>query len=122
MGARGWLSVHLDTTIYLADKHVRRQEPNRSRRQRIYRTRKDAVAEEQKTAHKPLNVQSGGIVPRRIHQNPESRRPSHEEGLPPPVVVLRAQLYIRGDDYRLGNRDREQCRNDAQKPKDIVVG
>lgn len=115
-------SIHLDASVYSSNKHIRRQEPNRPRRQRIHRTRECAVAEKQQTAHKPFNVQSCGIVPCRIHKNPEPRRCAHKKRLPPPVVVFRAELDVCRNDDRLGDGDGEQSSDDAQEAKDVVVG
>jgi hypothetical protein len=65
-------SVHLDAPVYPSYEHVSRQEPYRPRGQRVHRTRQRAVAEKQETAHESLNVQPRGIVPRRVHKDPEA--------------------------------------------------
>jgi len=66
-------------------------------------------------------MQSRGIIPRGIDKNPKARRSSHQERLPPPVVVLGTQLDVGGDDDRLGNRDGEEGRDDAEEAEDVII-
>lgn len=114
--------VDLDAGVNPPHKRIRREKADRARRQTVHCARQRGVTKEQQTAHPPLNVQPGGVVPRGVHKDPEARAAADQERLPPPVVVLGVEDHVRGDKHRLRDRDGEQRGDDAEEAKDVVVG
>lgn len=60
-------------------------------------------------------------VPHAVDEDPERAGPSHEKALPPPVIVLVAQLHVGRDDRHLADRDSQDGADDAEEAKDVVV-
>ncbi|KUI56885.1 hypothetical protein VP1G_10850 [Cytospora mali] len=54
-------------------------------------------------------------------KDPHRAAATNKEGLPPPVIVLVAELNVDGDDGGLGNGDDQDERDNGQEPKHIVV-
>ena len=79
----------MNIPINAPDKCVCCQEPNRARQKPVHSTSQQAVAKEQHARNEPLNIKFSKIVPGTVKENPESTASTDEEGLPPPVVVLR---------------------------------
>lgn len=102
-------------------KSVRRQEAHRARQQAVDGARQQAVAEEQHARYEALNVQFGPVEPDAVHEDPGRGAGPDEDGLPPPMVVLRAQLYIRRHDRDLDDGNDADEGDDGEETEDVVV-
>ena len=61
------------------------------------------------------------IVPNAIHENPGCTSSSHEEAMPPPVIVLAAELNIYRDDSNLSDSNHQNDRYHGQEAEDVVI-
>lgn len=61
------------------------------------------------------------VVPDAVRKHPDGAPAADHEGLPPPVVVLLAELDVDGDDGHLGNCHHQDDGDDGQEAKDVVV-
>lgn len=111
----------IDSPVDPPDEHVRRQESNRARQETIHGAGQEAVAEEQQTRHEASDVQVEDKVPHAVAKHPECAAATREEALPPPVVVLRAELAVGSDDCYFADRYHQDRRHGAQKAKHVVV-
>jgi hypothetical protein len=79
----------MDLPIKAPDECIRRKKPNRPRQKPIHNTCQEAVAEEEDAGYEPLDMQSSGVVPDTIDKHPDGTASTHDEALPPPMVVLK---------------------------------
>lgn len=61
------------------------------------------------------------VVPDTIHKYPKRRASTNEEGMPPPIIVLRAELDVDRHDGDLGDCDDEDDGHDGEEAEDVVV-
>lgn len=66
-------------------------------------------------------MEFGPVEPDAVHEDPDGGAGADEDGLPPPVVVLRAQLDVGRDDGDLDDGDDADERDDAEEAEDVVV-
>jgi hypothetical protein len=113
--------VDLSPSIYAPDECIRCQEAHSACHQRVHNARKKGIAEEQHARYEALDVQPRREVPHAVDENPERASPSHEKALPPPVIVLVAQLHVGRDDCHLADRDSQDGADEAEEAKHVVV-
>ena len=111
----------IDSPVDPPDEHVSRQESNRARQETIHGARQEAVAEEQQTRYEASDVEVENEVPHAVAKHPECAAATREEALPPPVVVLCAELAVGSDDCHFADRYHQDRRHGAQKAKHVVV-
>ena len=70
--------------------------------------------------HKLVYIQLGVEVEDGVGEDVDCRSSGHEEGPPPPVVVLGAELEIDHDDADLRARDDEDDENEKEESEEIV--
>jgi hypothetical protein len=61
------------------------------------------------------------IIPNAIHKHPSGTSSSHEEAMPPPIIVLAAELDIYRDDSNLSDSNYQNDRYDGEEAKDVVI-
>lgn len=66
-------------------------------------------------------MQLGEVIPDAVGEHPDGAAAADEEGLPPPLVVLRAKLHVRRHDRHLDDRDNQDDAHDAEEPENIVI-
>jgi len=113
--------VHFHSRIYPPHERIGGQESDRTRQKPVHNAGQEAVREEQHAGHEAGNVQFDKIVPDAIGKYPDGGGAANKERLPPPVVVLRAELNISSHNRNLDDCDNQNTANDGQEAKDIIV-
>ena len=73
---------------------IRGQEADGAGQQAVHAAGQQAVAEEQQAGDEALDFKLGEVVPGAVEEDPQRTAAANEEGLPPPVVVLRGEIVI----------------------------
>lgn len=113
--------VDLCPSIDAPDECIRRQEAHCACHQGVHHACKKGVAKEQHARNEALDVQPRRKVPHTVDEDPERAGPSHKKALPPPVVILVAQLYVCRDDGDLADRDGQDGADHTEETKDVIV-
>ena len=113
----------MDGSVPIDSPHERvsREEPHGPGQQAVDRAGQQAVAEEEHARYEALDVQFRPVEPDAVHEDPDGRAGPDEDGLPPPVVVFRAQLDVRRHDGDLDDGDDADEGDDAEETEDVVV-
>ena len=107
--------------VYPPHKRVSRQESHGARQQAVHGAGQQAVAEEEHARDEALNVQLRPVEPDAVEEDPGRGAGADEDGLPPPVVVFRAELYVRRHNRHLDDGDDADEGDDAEEAEDVVV-
>eukprot|EP00047_Mylnosiga_fluctuans_P003678 m.230338 g.230338 ORF g.230338 m.230338 type:complete len:451 (+) comp12047_c0_seq1:791-2143(+) len=112
--------VNLDRTIDLADKNKRAVEADRARRKEDAEGHEQRVAEVEERRDGIVDAELGGIVEHAVEKHVDGAGAAQEEGAPPPVVVLSAELKVDKHDRDLCAGDDEHERDEEEKSEEIV--
>jgi hypothetical protein len=66
-------------------------------------------------------MQLGEIIPNAVTPHPDAGTASDGEGMPPPIIVFRAELDINCDDGDFSNGEDQNDRDDGEEAEDVVV-
>mmetsp|Transcript_14198 Transcript_14198/g.49377 ORF Transcript_14198/g.49377 Transcript_14198/m.49377 type:complete len:317 (+) Transcript_14198:2922-3872(+) len=113
-------SVNLDAGVNLLDEQEGCKVARDARHEAEHDRDKEHVAQVQQHRH-AAQRQARRHVQQAVHVDIHARGARDEEGAPPPVVVLRAQLEVGENDGDLGARDDEDDEGEAEEAEHVVV-
>ena len=114
------LLVDLDRGVDLADEEESRVEADGAGEQPEGHDHHEGVGEVQKGRNELFDVQLGVEVEDAVGEHVDGRAAGHQEGPPPPVVVLRAELEVDHDDADLGAGDHQDDEDQKEEPEQVV--
>lgn len=114
------LLVHLDHAVDLADEPEAGEEAYRARKQEEQKDHNERVAKVQEGGRSVLNLQLRGKVVTAVDEQIHGRKARRQEGSPPPVIVLGAEVEVAQQDGRLRAGDHEDQKDQKQEAKHVV--
>ena len=112
--------INLDSSVDLSDEEKCRIESDSSRQQPEGDDHHQGVRKVEERGHKLVNVQLRVEVEDAVSEDVECWSSRHDEGPPPPVVVLSAKLEVDHDDGDLWARDDQNDKDKEEESEEIV--
>lgn len=97
--------IYFDDTVNLPNKPEARHETYRPCKEEKQKYHDQRISKVQEGGGGVFNVQLGDEVVAAVYEEVASSRPRGEEGAPPPVIVLGAEVEVAEEDGGLGARD-----------------
>jgi len=119
-GKKEALSGNFDRAVDLVDKEVARVKADGTREDKEDGAHDKGVAKVEEGRNKGSDVKFGEKVENAVKEDVKSGGSGREEGTPPPVVVLGAELKVAHDDGDLGAGDDEDQEDEEEETKHVV--
>mmetsp|Transcript_23239 Transcript_23239/g.38511 ORF Transcript_23239/g.38511 Transcript_23239/m.38511 type:complete len:427 (-) Transcript_23239:721-2001(-) len=112
--------IDLDGGKNLADKPQGCQGTNGTCYQQHGKAKEEHVSKVEQVGHEHLGSLQGTEPKHGVDKGVECRRPGREEGVPPPAMILGAELVINQQDSNFSASDAKNDKDNEGKAKDVV--